>query len=67
MSDKFKIICRDNFNRDNHSEWWIMQVEVSRATAEFIANALNDELGSDHSDFYAAVVPKDHKLYVWEP
>lgn len=68
MSERgYKVVMHDNFDRDTVNEYWLLTVSVSEQTAKTIAGLLNQELGSEHSSFYAMVVPAEHELQVWEP
>jgi hypothetical protein len=67
LGQGFKVVCKDNFDRDNVSERWLLEQPLSRDNAQKVADLLNETWCSEHGSFYAAVVPEDHKLYVWEP
>jgi len=61
-----KIICKDNYGRNNKSDQ-IVAVNIQKPyEAKKMCHALNTA-GSVHSDDFFEVVPDDHKLYTFEP
>lgn len=60
-----KIIRKDNFNRDDHSESVVAE-NVTEYYAKRIVKLLNKETGPDSSDFFK-VEPDNYKPYVFEP
>lgn len=61
-----KIICVDNFARDNHSDRLIAE-NVNDFYAPKIVEFLNQKFGGDHSPDFFKAVPNDHKLCVFDP
>ena len=63
-----KIICTDNFGRDNISDILIAENISSEHHARCMAKALNKEFCShDGSPVFFRAVVDSYKLYKWEP
>lgn len=60
-----KIIAKDNFDRENISEF-VVATEVNKYYANLIAKLLNNR-GSDDQPYFYKAVPDDYKLYTFEP
>lgn len=61
-----KIICKDNFDRESHSESLVAE-NVNEFYAQHIVIYLNERFSSDSSDEFYVAKPDDYKLYTFEP
>lgn len=61
-----RIVRKDNFDRDEISEEFILWRFRSKTNAEAIARYLNEESGPD-GPYYYKVVEDDYKLYKFVP
>lgn len=62
-----KIICTDNFNRENVDESVVAENIKSETHAKVMAEGLNAKFSGDHSQDYFVVRPDDYKPYRFEP
>ncbi len=65
----FKVIRTDNFGREGpgHDDKWILSDPVPMEYAEQLARWLNQQHATSSGDYWAAVVPADYKLQIFEP
>lgn len=61
-----KVICEDNFNRENVSEIVVVD-NVDEVWANKIKDALNRVFSGDRADKHYRVEKDDYKPYVFEP
>jgi len=60
-----KIICTDNFDRENRSDR-LVATGLNEYMGARIVRFLNDAEDLNSDNFYK-LVPDDYKLYEWEP
>ena len=58
-----KIVGKDNFNRDNVSEF----VLCENVKNEYLAKKICDALNLDDGDWFFVIRPDDALIYTWEP
>lgn len=65
----YKVIETDNFGREGpgHDDKWICEHAIPFVAAKALADALNQQYASEAGDFWAAVVPVDYELQIFEP
>lgn len=61
-----KIVCVDNFARENVSDELIAE-SVPESYAKKIAEWLNEEYSRDNGPIYFSVKPDNYKLHKFEP
>jgi hypothetical protein len=64
MSNLFKVIDVDNFNRDYQTEY-LFKDNLTKEEADQLAKELNADGGVNSLRFFK-VVPQDYKLYVFD-
>ena len=65
----YKVVETDNFNREGpgHDDKWICEHAIPFVAAKALADALNQQYATETGSFWAAVVPADYKLQIFEP
>lgn len=60
-----KIICVDNFAREDRSDQLVCE-NVSEYYGKIIVDSLNNKLSGEHSPDFYKLVPDNYKLYEFE-
>lgn len=64
----WKIVGKDNFDRETVSDWLAAADIPSEALAKVMCKALNQEYcADDNAPTHYVVKPSDYKLYKFEP
>ena len=65
-----RIVITDNFNRDEHDEYWVNVGPLSDEDAQKIVDILTQDKyypAAGYNPNFYKVVPNDYKLYKFEP
>jgi len=66
MNEPWKVIARDNFNRDTVNDRFIAEWET-KEDAIASAERINNWAGGPDSQWYYVAVPSTYVLRVWQP